>query len=86
MIFRTIIQRFKLTACLEPAPVLPRKAQQNFVSHFHCLGGNQGRAILRKIPAEHASYVEQRPAPAYQTSVVRAVADDVTLGAQDRIL
>ena len=86
MTFRTIIQRYKLTAGLQAAPVLPRKAEHNFVPHFHCLWGNQGRAILRKVPAKHTSDVEQRAAPADETCVVWAVADNITFGTQHRIL
>ena len=38
-----------------------------------------------KIPAEDASYVEDRGASAYQTSVVRAVTDNVALRTQNRV-
>jgi hypothetical protein len=39
--------------------MVPWKAQHNFTLQFCFLRGNQSRAILGKIPAEHASYVEQ---------------------------
>ena len=64
----------------------PRKAQHNFVPHFQCLCGNQGRAILRKVAAKHTSDVKQRAAPADQTSVVRTVTDDITFRAQYCVL
>jgi hypothetical protein len=86
MIFRTIIQRSKLTACLEAAPVVARKAQDKFVLHFYCLRWNEGRAILRKLSAKHASYVKQRAAPADQACVVGTVTDNVAFSTQDRIL
>jgi hypothetical protein len=59
MIFRTIVGRQELTDGFDAAPMMPWKAQHNFALPFWCLGGNHDRAILGKIPAEHARYVEQ---------------------------
>src|SRR5438309_4510694 len=86
MIFRTIVRRHELTHCVDASPVVPWKAQHNFTLQFWFLCGNQSRAILGKIPAEHVRDVEQRAAPAHQATVVRTVTDHVTLSTQDRVL
>src|SRR6266849_6166821 len=84
--FSHVIRRHELTHCLDVATIAPWKAQHNFVLHLQCLWGSQGSAILTKTPAEHASYVEQRAAPAHQAPVVRAVTNHVTFSTQDRVL
>ena len=64
-----------------------RKTQDYLVwRHVSRVGSNQRCAIVGKIPAEHASDVEQRAASAHQTPVVWAVTDNITFGAQDGIL
>jgi hypothetical protein len=63
------------------------KAQLNLASR-RCWSFrvDQACAISRKIAAEHASYVENRVAPAYQAVIMRAVANHITFGAQDSML
>jgi len=80
------VGRHELAGCFGVLPMVDWKAQHNLTLQFLRPCGNQSRAILGEIPAEHASDVKQRRASAYQTSVVRAVADNITFGAQDGIL
>jgi len=68
-------------------PVRSRKRQHQFRhSDFLRLAFNPNCPVLRKVPAEHACYVEKRAAPADHAGIMGAVADNLALGAQDGIL
>jgi hypothetical protein len=47
---------------------------------------DQDCAVLWKVAAQHARYVEQGWAPANQTPVVGTVTDNVALSTQDGVL
>jgi hypothetical protein len=47
---------------------------------------NQVRSFLRKFAAEDSGYVEQRSTAADQTNVMRTVADQIAVGAQNGII
>jgi hypothetical protein len=68
-------------------PVHSRKSQNQF-RHLGLLdpGFDPRGPILRKVPAEHTSYVEKRATPADQAYIVGAVTDNVTFSTQHGIL
>jgi hypothetical protein len=68
-------------------PVHSRKSQNQF-PHLGSLdlGLDSHCPIVRKVPAEHMSYVEKQAAPADYASIMGAVADDVTFGTPHGIL
>ena len=77
MIFRTMNWQHNDSA--DRLPVTPWKTQHNFpMGRFQCFRGDQACAALGEISAEHASYVEKRAAPADQTLIMAAVADNIT--------
>jgi hypothetical protein len=78
MIFRTINWQHNDSAERLPAePVSPWKTQHNFpLVRFQRFRGDQACAVLGKISE----------AAADQTLIMGAVADNITFGAQDRVL
>ena len=63
------------------------KSQNQFRdSRFLCRGFDPNCPVPRKVPAEDASYVEQRAASADQAGIMGAVTDNLALGTQDGIL
>jgi hypothetical protein len=68
-------------------PVHPRKSQHQFRHPgLLCLAFDPSCSVLRKIPAEHPSYVEKRAAPTHKAYVMGAVTDHLTFSAQHGIL
>src|SRR5229473_7034650 len=88
MIFRTMNWQHNDSAEHSLAdPLTSWKSQHNFLlGRFQHFRGDQACAVLGKISTEQASYVEKRAAAANQTLIMGAVADNITLGAQNSIL
>jgi hypothetical protein len=67
---------------LPAQPVTPWKTQHNFpLGRFQHFRGDQARSVLGKISTEYARYVEKRTAPADQTPIMGAIADNITFSA-----